>query len=169
MCRPESIRETPGARCRERSLEEGRRVGAHGQIGLPAIAGQARRDVHLQQPRAVGGHAVAVAGDLREPRADGQYHVRGEQALLDRVRRREAVHAEVEPVGVGEDVGPPPGGDDRQLERLGELHQARPGGGAQHPGAGQDQRRAGTGQGLEYGRHLGRRRPRPLGLSGNRR
>ena len=108
-----------------------------------ACPGSRSRWIHGRPPR----HRVAEGRRLVEARPDDEERVGGIEPLADRGRRAEAGHPEVERVIVGDDVGPPPGGDDRDLEQLGELRQLGRGPGAQDAAAGEDDRPLGRGAG----------------------
>ena len=97
----------------------------------------------------VARHRVAERRRLVEPRADDEQRVGGVEPCLDRRRGTEPGHPEIERVVVRDDVGTPPGGDDRDLEELGEAEQLGRGPGAQHAATGQDDRPLGGGQELD--------------------
>ena len=99
--------------------------------------------------------------------------VGGVEPLADRRRRPEPGHPEVERVVVRDDVGAAPGGDDRDLEQLGEPGQLGRGPRAQDAAAGQDDRALGRGEELDDRADLlvGRRAATagPRGLDAGRR
>ena len=61
---------------------------------------------------------------------------------------------------VGDDVAAPPAGDDRHVEQLRELHEVGRAAGAQHAGAGEDDRPLRAGEELEHGADVVGRRAR---------
>ena len=108
-----------------------------------------RDEIDVRPLLALARHRVGVRGRLVEARAEDEDRVGGVETLLDRGRRPEPGHPEVQRMVVGHHVRAAPGRDDRHLEEFGEAGQLRRRSRAQDTGAGQDHRPAGAGQELD--------------------
>ena len=120
------------------------RQGRRGRAGRAA-----RGEVDMGPRQARARHRVAERRRFVEPRADDEQRVGGVKPGRDRRGRTEAGHPEEERVIVRDDVRAPPGGDDRDLEQLGESEQLGRGPSPQDASAGKDDRSLGRGEELD--------------------
>ena len=140
------------ARPRSRSLAALRKALASAatlSVGGGEPAEPTRHEVDVRPRQAGPRHRVAEGRRLVEPRPDDDQRVGRLEPPRDGRGGTETGHPEEERVVVRDDVRPPPGGDDRDLEELGEADQLGRGPSPQDAGAGQDDRSIGRGQQLD--------------------
>ena len=112
---------------RSRALRKAFASAVTAIVGLVDPAGAPGTMSTCAQAQARPRHRVAVGRRLVEPRAEHEQRVGRVEPLPDRCGGAETGHPEEQRVVVGDDVGTPPGRDDRDLQQFREPGQLRGG------------------------------------------